>query len=67
MKAKIEKFVRTYIIPIGMTILAYVYYQQYKCQQAWWWLVLIGAILVFHYFFYFRKIRSNPKVPDGTN
>lgn len=55
MIAKIEKFLRTYVIPIGATVLAVLYWQQYKCQSAWWWLVLVGAILALHYFFYFRK------------
>ncbi len=58
MKMKIEKFLRTCVIPIGATILAYLYFQQYQCQGAWWWLVAVGIIFVTHYFFYFQKRRK---------
>lgn len=55
MARSIEKFLRTYVIPVGATVLAYLYWKQYECQNVWWWLVLVGAILVLHYFFHFRK------------
>jgi len=55
MKERIEKFLRTYVIPVGATVLAYLWWRQYECQGAWWWIAAIGAILALHYFFYYRK------------
>jgi hypothetical protein len=50
-----KNFLRTYIIPLGATALAVLYWLQYKCQGAWWWLVLVGIVLAAHYLFFFKK------------
>lgn len=62
MPRKIEKFLRTYIIPLGATALAVLFWRQYECQQVWWWLILIGVILAVHYFLYFWKMRKDARV-----
>ena len=54
MKNRLEKFLRTYFIPLGASALAFLWWQQYECQQVWWWLALVGGILLIHYYFYFR-------------
>jgi type VI protein secretion system component VasK len=59
MKSGIEKFLRTFVIPIGATVLAWFYWRQYECQQVWWWLALIGAILATHVFFYIWKMKKS--------
>jgi len=58
MKNRIEKFLRTFVIPLSATALAILFWLQYECQKAWWWLFLIGAIFLAHYYLYFKKTRS---------
>lgn len=57
MLGKIGEFLRTFVIPLGATAIAVLFWSQYKCQNAWWWLVAVGLILVIHFAFYFRSRR----------